>query len=179
MPSHTLPELVFDASSLITATRFEVKGRPILDYILNKYHVVIPEAVKVEVVDEGLRGGYPDAVILNERVNAAKITVLAAVAHPDLEVVLTDYGLEKGDRALLQICRARDKHLWAVTDDRLLYIVLNRFGLRPCFLPDVLEWLVAEKIWTLALGETALQAIQSRYRLGFIRHSLERMNGRL
>jgi hypothetical protein len=89
MPSETLPELIFDASSLITSARFEVNGQPILDCILDKYHVVVPEAVKVEVIDEGLRGGYSDAIVLNERVQAAKITVLTPTAgQANLEAIL-------------------------------------------------------------------------------------------
>ena len=175
-----MPELIFDASSLIAAVRFEVDGQPVLDHVLAKCQVLIPEVVKIEAIDEGLRGGYPDAAILDQRVKSGDLKVIGpASAQPNLESVLDDYGLEEGDKALLRLCRNREKYLWAVVDDRLLYIVLNRFVLRPRFLPDVIEWLVNEKLWTLELGETALKAIRPRYRAGFISHSLERINGRL
>ena len=180
MSSQTLPELIFDASSLIAAVRFEVEGHPILDHILAKCQIFIPEAVKIEAIDEGLRGGYPDAVLLDRRVKSGSLNVIGTTpTQPNLESVIDDYGLEEGDKAFLRLCRERENYLWAVVDDRLLYIVLNRFDLRPRFLPDVIEWLVTEKMWSLELGEATLKAIRPRYRVGFISHSLERINGRL
>ena len=68
--------LVFDASALITAARFEVEGTTILDHILPHYRVVIPETVKVEVVDAGLQGHYADAVLLAERVKTGVLQVI-------------------------------------------------------------------------------------------------------
>jgi hypothetical protein len=175
-----MSDLIFDASSLIAAVRFEVDGQTVLDHILAKCQILIPEAVKIEAIDEGLRGGYPDAVILDRRVKSGSLNVIRPVTtQANLESVLDDYGLEEGDKALLLLCRNQEKYLWAVVDDRLLYIVLNRFDLRPRFLPDVIAWLVPEKFWTLSLGEATLKAIQPRYRAGFISHSLERINGRL
>jgi hypothetical protein len=175
-----MPGLIFDASSLIAATRFEVGKQPIIDYILNDLKVVIPEEVKVEVVDQGLVRGYSDAVLLDQRVKAAAIEVTASkTTHPILETILHEYGLEDGDRAIVRICREISDYEWVVVDDRLLYIVLNRFGLRPSFLPDVIEWLVTENKWKQSLAESVLQTIRPRYRSGFITHSLERLNGRV
>ena len=66
-----------------------------------------------------------------------------------------------------------------VVDDRLLYIVLNRFEMRPRFLPDVMVWLVQQSNWPPELAYRALDAVRPRYRSGFVTHSLEQLKGTL
>lgn len=66
-----MPGMIFDASSLIAAARFEVENQPIIDYILNDLQVRIPQEVKVEVVDQELERGYSDRVNLSRAIPGA------------------------------------------------------------------------------------------------------------
>jgi hypothetical protein len=172
--------LVFDASALISAARFEVLGVPILDHILSCSHLLIPRAVKIEVVDAGLKRGYPDALLLQERINSSEIGVIETQsAAGAFQTVLDDYGIEVGDKDLLLACRQFSDYDFVVVDDRLLYIILNRFDMRPRFLPDVPVWLARQGCWSEELAGKVLNAIRSRYRSGFITHSLEQLKGNL
>jgi len=169
---------VFDASALISAARFEIAGTPILDHILPHCRLIIPETVKLEVVDAGLSGGYSDATLLAERIDSAAIRVITT--QPDVgpfQMILDDYGIEAGDKDLLRLCRQSPSYRFAVVDDRLLYIILNRFEMRPRFLPDVMVWLAQHGDWSEDLARRALDAVRARYRSGFITHSLEQLKG--
>jgi hypothetical protein len=170
--------LVFDASALITAARFEVNGISILDHILSHCRILIPETVRTEVVDAGLQGGYADAILLSERINSGVIQV--AMTQPKASAfqrVLDDYGIEAGDKDLLWLCRQLSNYEFAVVDDRLLYVILNRFEMRPRFLLDVMVWLAKRGDWPEDLARQALEVVRLRYRSGFITHSLEQLKG--
>lgn len=173
-------KLVFDASALITAARFEVDGTPILDQILLGAHLWIPAMVKRETVDTGLEQGYTDAFLLQQRIRSGEIQVVNTSPEVSaFQVVLDDYGIEAGDKDLLWACRQFLDYDFVVVDDRLLYIILNRFGMHPCFLPDVLVSLAHRGRWSAELARKALDEIRPRYRLGFITHSLEQLKGNL
>jgi len=64
-----------------------------------------------------------------------------------------------------------------VVDDRLLYLILHRFAMRPIFLPDLIVVMAEEGAITEEIGEQLLEAIRSRYRTGFIEHSLLMLKG--
>jgi len=172
--------LVFDASALIAAARFEIGRTPILDHILPHGCLLIPETVRAEVVDAGLRGRYPDAVLLSERIKSGAIQVMTTSPEAGaFRAVLDDYDIEAGDKDLLWLCRQSSDYEFAVVDDRLLYIILNRFEMRPRFLPDVMVWLAQQGDWSEDLARQALEAVRPRYRSGFITHSLEQLKGSL
>ncbi len=172
--------LVFDARALIAAARFELQKIPILDYILPHCRLISPETVKVEAVDAGLQGNYPDAVLLAERVKSGAIQVMTTKPEAGVfQTILDDYGIEAGDKDLLWLCHQLSSYEFTVTDDRLLYIILNRFGMRPRFLPDVIVWLAQQGNLSQYLARQALEAVRPRYRSGFITHSLEQLKGSL
>lgn len=66
-----------------------------------------------------------------------------------------------------------------VVDDRLLYLILHRFAMRPIFLPDLIIAMSKEGAITEDIGEQLLEAIRSGYRTGFIEHSLHVLRGAL
>jgi hypothetical protein len=172
--------LLFDASALITTARFEIMGTPILDHIIACCQLVVPQTVKVEVVDAGLQGGYADAALLDARIGSGAILVMATQPQPGaFQTVLDDYGIEAGDKDLLWLCRQTQGYEFAIVDDRLLYIVLSRFQMRPRFLPDLVVWLVQQGHWTVDLAHAALNVSRPRYRAGFVTHSLEQLKGSL
>lgn len=170
--------LVLDSSALITAARFDVEGTSVLDHILTHCRLLIPETVKTEVVDAGLQGRYADAALLAERVRSGAIQVITTRPEAGaFERVLDDYAIETGDEDLLWLCRQAPSYEFAVVDDRLLYIILNRFQMRPRFLLDVIVWLVQQGAWSTDLAYQALDAVRPRYRSGFITHSVEQLKG--
>ncbi len=174
------PTFLFDTSALIAATRFEINGQPIIEQILADCEITIPQIVKIEMVDNGLARGYRDAYLIRNYIASAAMTVVTPTpVSPHLQAILDDYQLETGDQDLIRLARQMSQYQAVVVDDRLLYIVLNRFGLTPYFLPDVLVWLVTQRYWTTKQGQNALQAITPRYRKGFISHSLAIIEERL
>ena len=66
---------------------------------------------------------------------------------------------------------------YVVVDDRLLYLILHRFAMRPIFLPDLIVAMANERAITEEIGEQLLEAIRPRYRNGFIEHSLLMLKG--
>jgi len=169
---------VFDASALITAARYEIAGMSILDHILRHCHLLVPETVKLEVVDAGLSGGYADATLLAGCIDSGAIRVITTQPEAgSFQMILDDYGIEAGDKDLLWLCRQSPTYRFSVVDDRLLYIILNRFEMRPRFLPDVMIWFVQQGDWPEDLARRALNAVRARYRSGFITHSLEQLKG--
>jgi len=165
-------KLIFDASSLIAGAQFSVANRLIIQHILDYAEVVIPEAVKEEAVDQGLSSGYPDAQALDGLVNARAIKVeIAQPGNSVFEQVIDAYGIEDGDKEILRLCRQTSDYDYVVVDDRLLYLIIHRFGMRPLFLPDLVVRMAQERAITEALAEQMLDAIEPRYRLGFIEHA--------
>jgi len=168
----------WDATSLITCAKFQLEGRLILDHALDVARIVIAQEVRQETVDAGLAGGYPDAVAIKERVDAGRIEVrtVARLSAP-FEEVLDLYGLEEGDKAVVRLALQSADMEATVTDDRLLYVVLRRCGHQALFLPDFIEKAVADGIYDAATGQQLLLAVRPRRHVGFVEHSLRRLEG--
>ncbi len=180
MTQGTRKKLVFDASSLIASAQFAVANQLIIQYVLGYAEVVIPEGVKDEAVDQGLQAGYPDAQALDSLVKAGAIRVEAAQpADPIFEQVIEAYGIESGDKEVLRLCRQIPDYDHVIVDDRLLYLIVHRFGMRPLFLPDLIVMMAQEKAVTETQAEEMLDAIKPRYRLGFVEHARQVLKGAL
>lgn len=173
-------KLLFDTSSLITAAQFGVSGRLLIEFIADYAQIIIPEGVKAEAVDIGLQAGYSDALELDRFIKARAITVAKAQpADPPFETVVAAYDVEPGDVEILRLCRLTPDYDYVVVDDRLLYLILHRFAMRPIFLPELIVVMAKERVITEEIGEQLLEAIRSRYRTGFIEHSLLMLKGML
>jgi hypothetical protein len=146
--------------------------------MLDLAKIVITREVRQETVDAGLTGGYPDAVVIKERVDAGRIEVrtVAQMSAP-FEEVLDLYGLQEGDKAVVRLALQSVDVEATVTDDRLLYIVLRRCGHRALFLPDFIEKAVADRRCEATTGQQLLLAVRPRLHVGFIEHSLRRLKG--
>lgn len=170
--------LLFDTSSLITAAQFGVSGRFLIELIVGHAQVIMPEGVKAEAVDFGLRAGYSDALELDRLIKAGAITVVKAQpADPPFETIVTAYDVEPGDVEILRLCRLTSDYDHVVVDDRLLYLILHRFAMRPIFLPDLIVAMAKERAISEDMAKLLLEAIRSRYRTGFIEHSLLMLEG--
>lgn len=173
-------KLLFDTSSLITAAQFGVGAQFLIEFVAGYAQVIIPEGVKAEAVDLGLQAGYSDALELDRLIKAGAITVAKAQpADPPFETVVAAYDVEPGDVEILRLCRLTSDYDHVVVDDRLLYLILHRFTMRPIFLPDLIVVMAKERAITEEIGEQLLKAIRSRYRTGFIEHSLLMLKGML
>src|SRR5215467_2271517 len=112
----------WDATSLITCAKFQIGGRVVLDYALEAGRIVLSREVQHETVDAGLVGGYPDAMVIKERIDAGhiEVRVVARMSAP-FEEVLDLYGLQEGDKAVVRLALQATDVVATVTDDRLLY----------------------------------------------------------
>jgi hypothetical protein len=59
----------------MTCAKSQLDGRLILDYVLGVARFVITREVQQETVEAGLAGGYPEAVVIKERIDAGRIEV--------------------------------------------------------------------------------------------------------
>lgn len=169
---------IWDATSLITCAKFQVEGVLVLDYALRAGTIVIPDDVRKETIDAGLIGGYADAVELKARLDGGQIEVRTAPKLTDpFEELLSFYGLQEGDKAVLRLALHAKDSDGVVTDDRLLFVVLHRCGQRSLFLPDFVECLVADGVLDAELGKRLLWAMRPRLPVGFVEHSLRRIEG--
>jgi hypothetical protein len=168
----------WDATSLITCAKFQVDGCLVLDYMLDAAKVLITEEVRQETVDAGLAGGYPDAVEIKARIDSGQVEVrtVARLSDP-FEEVLDLYGLQEGDKAVIRLALQAADVGATVTDDRLLFVVLRRCGREALFLPDFVEKAVADGVLDSTTGQKLLLAVRPRLPLGFVEHSLRRLEG--
>ena len=168
----------WDATSLITCAKFQLEGRLILDYVLDIADIVISTEVQQETVEAGLAGGYPDAVAIEERIDAGRIEVrTVARTSARFEEVLDLYGFQEGDKAVVRLALTAADVAATVTDDRLLYIMLHRCGHQALFLPDLIEKAVADNVCDATTGQQLLLAISPHLQKGFVEHSLGRLEG--
>jgi hypothetical protein len=171
---------LWDAAPLITCARFQVDGRLVLDYALDAGAIVIVEEVRRETVDAGLAGGYPDAVEIGSRVDTSRVEVRTATQlSTTFEDVLDLYGVQEGDKAVVRLALQAGDVDAVVTDDRLLFIVLHRCGRRALFLPDFVEQAVTNGAFDSHTGQRILLATRPRLPVGFVEHSLRRLEGTL
>ena len=72
--------IILDSSPLIHLTKF---GK--MDYILNTFDIIsIPDAVFNEVVEEGIKNGYSDAILIKNYISADKIRMVSVKKHDPL-----------------------------------------------------------------------------------------------
>ena len=125
-----------------------------------------------------MQAGYPDALELDRLIKAGTITIeKAQPADPPFETVVAAYDVEPGDVEILRLCRHTSDYDCVVVDDRLLYLILHRFAMRPIFLPDLIVAIAKEGAITEDIGQQLLKGIRSRYRTGFIEHSVQMLKG--
>lgn len=164
-------KLIFDAGPLITACKFSIAGKLIIDYLLECCQITVATSVRDEVVVAGNR--YPDSSAARHRISAGKITVTSP--QPDLvEVALiAPYGLGVGEVDSIQLGGHPDwKDATLVIDDHLAYLVSDRLGRRKRFLLDVIFDLVRTGKLSAPLAVSMVQAIRVRYPAAFVEHTL-------
>lgn len=160
---------VFDASSLITACRFETQGKLMVDHLLSGCRIVIAPSVEEEVAIRG--AGYPDGVVAGERIAQGVIRVVP-VATRKWARHLANYALGDGEKDSIELCGQVEEVETLVTDDYLAFVAATRLGLKAWMLPDLVLELTRGGSLTAEMAEGILCTIRPRYRVGVIEHSL-------
>jgi predicted nucleic acid-binding protein len=164
-------DLILDAGPLITICKFEVAGRLVIDHILGCCRITVAASVRDEVIVSGAR--YPDAKEAQRRIEHGEISVLAPSPHPDLEALITPYGLGDGERDSILLTEHVDLRVATlVIDDHLAYLVSDRLGRRKRFLLDLIVDLFNTAGLSQRLAMEMARAVQSRYPPAFVEHTL-------
>jgi predicted nucleic acid-binding protein len=161
--------VVFDASPLITACKFESQGKLVIDHLLPECCIMISSSVEEEVAVLG--AGYPDGVAAGERIVQGVIHVEPVTARKWARH-LADYALGDGEKDSIELCGQVEEVEALVTDDYLAFVAATRLGLKAWMLPDLVLQLAEHGSLTTEVAEAILQVIRPRYRVGVIEHSL-------
>ena len=132
-------KLLMDADCLIKLTKAGLKG-----FIGTKYTILIPEAVKREVVDAGKEKRCSDAFAVEKNIDDNLITIAE---------FSSDYAT--GDEALIALFRKEDYDTVA-TDDRKLIRRL-KIGSIPFILPALIIYQLLEN--KIIKRKTAIEAL--------------------
>jgi hypothetical protein len=163
--------LIFDAGPLITACKFSVAGRLIIDYILDYCRITVPASVRDEVVIAG--ASYPDADAARGRIAREQIAVLVPISDPDVDPLIAPYNLGDGERdSILLTGHADLSEAMLVIDDHLAYLVCDRLGRRKRFLLDAIVDLVDGGRLDRDLAREIVEAIRTRYPPAFVEHTM-------
>ena len=164
-------KLIFDAGPLITACKFDVRGRLVVDYIRDHYEIIVATSVCEEVIVAGAR--YPDAQAARERIDNGRIDVLAPPTELDLGRLLEPYNLGIGEyESILLTQHSEAQNAVVIIDDHLAYLVSDRIGCRQRFLLDVILDMGTHDKLNSYLAIEIVQAIRTRYPPAFVEHTL-------
>jgi hypothetical protein len=163
--------LIFDAGPLITACKFSIAERLVIDYILERCEVAVASSVRDEVVIAGV--SYPDAQAARQRIEQGQIAVLMPLSGSDLEALIVPYGLGDGERdsILLTECAGLEGAT-LVIDDHLAYLVSDRLRRQKRFLLDVIVDLVDAGKLDRELAIEMVDTVRPRYPPAFVEHTL-------
>jgi predicted nucleic acid-binding protein len=162
-------EYIFDAGPLITSCKFVVRGRLVIDYLLDHCQIIVSQAVQREVIVVGER--YTDALEAKQRIAAETIKVATPTSVTTLlERVLRLYEL--GDGECQSVLLAYQKGVCLVIDDYLGYLVSDRLGIQKRFFLDLLVRLTEEAELDQSLACEIADAVRPRYTWAMVEHTL-------
>jgi hypothetical protein len=162
-------KVVFDASPLITACKFQAAGRPVIDHLIEGCQIVIPPRVEEEVAILG--AAYPDGVLAGHRIAGGSIQVVT-LGEPRWSERLAAYAIGAGERDAVELYTMLGDAEALVSDDYLAFIAATRLGVRTWMLPDLVTQIVQRNYLPRDTARVILLAIRNRYRTGVIEHSL-------
>ena len=162
--------VIVDASPLITACKFKVKKKLVIDSLLLGCRIMIASSVEEEVAISGAQ--YPDGAVAGERIARGDICVVP-VTERKWERYLDGYALGDGERDSIELCGQTEGAEALIVDDYLAFVTATRLGLKAWMLPDLVVQLAVRGSLPLGLAKDILEGIRSRYHAGVIAHSLE------
>lgn len=164
---------MFDASPVITACKFEIEGKLVVDYLLEGCGVAIAPSVEEEVAILG--ASYPDGAVAGQRIATGSIQVIPLVGQR-WPRRLASYALGAGERESIELCGQLGDAEAFVTDDYLAFVAATRLGIRVWMLPDLVAELGERGLLLRSTARAILQTIRGRYRAGVIEHSLAQID---
>jgi len=149
-----MPAAVIDSSALI----FAAKTPPLLEWLAEHFApLFVPNAVYVEVVEEGKKRGFAEVGIIESKLAAG--VLVRAHAKP-----LAQDVLGAGEAEALAL--AKKKKLVCLTDDRKAHVVGTALGVKVVSLAAFLVFLSRKKrIPTLALEKCLNTLVENCYYL--------------
>ena len=162
-------KVVFDAGPLITSCKFTVRGRLILDFVLDGGFVAIPTAVYDEVMRAPMR--FADAREARQRVDAGKIQVVAPQLDPSIQTILNLYRLGDGEQQAILLMRQQD-YTALIVDDHLAYLVADRLHVSKRFFLDLIVGLQQAGQLDITDAKAIVAAVRPRYPPAFVEHTL-------
>lgn len=163
-------KLIFDTCSLITASKFKVDDKLILDYLLEVVDIHIPEEVYLEAV-KGFKK-YQDAREIKLRVEDAKIRVHEVMWEKTVLKELENYNIGLGEKELILLYQMSKDFDYAIIDDFLACIICKRFKVDYLLLLDLIVICAQKKLLRNKIAIQMIDAIKSRYDAGFINHTI-------
>jgi len=144
--------IIFDSSPLIHITKI---GK--IDYILRKFGcIIIPNAVFTEVIDDGIKEGYSDAIFLKNLFEERKIEKIEIKQQ---EIVLKNY-LHPGEYEAILLAQQINGLL--IMDEKKGRFVAERKKIEVVTTPDLLLLLCKEKIIDYTLFQSSLGKYASK-----------------
>ena len=167
-------KLLFDSCSLITASKFKLQDRLVLDYILKISEIHIPEEVRNETTR--LRDKYADAREIEKRINRGDIKVHKVKSQQKFEAELEHYKIDPGEKEAILLYLYENSFDFLIVDDHLAFIVCNRFGVKARFFLDLIVHFTNMGMLERDTAFGIIEAVRTRYAEGFVTHSISMIN---
>ena len=161
-------QVVFDAGPLITSCKFSVRGRLVLDFVLDGCSVTIPSAVGGEVMRAPTK--FEDAREARQRVDTGKIQVAMPQPDPSMQAILDLYGLGEGEEQSILLMHQQE-FTSLIVDDHLAYLVADRLRVSKRFFLDLIVCLQQAGQLNVTDARAIVHAVQPRYPPAFVEHT--------
>jgi predicted nucleic acid-binding protein len=104
--------VISDASMLILVSKLDI-----LDTMLETFGmIIIPEGVRIEVVDQGKEGKKMDALLVEKRIGDGKIIVKKISKESEKNKIMNDFNIHSGEAEAILLYLAEKADLLG-TDD--------------------------------------------------------------
>jgi len=110
--------LGMDSDTLIKLTRAGGK-----EVVASAVEIVVPPEVKKEAVDEGKRGGFPDAFEIERNIEKGLIKVVKARKAGETETIVRELGLMGGEAGVFRLFRDGKCKVVASGDQKFLDLI--------------------------------------------------------
>lgn len=131
---------VMDSDALIKIAKSSIK-----ETILSNISADIPKKVKQETVDEGIKNGYPDAIVISRNIQAGKIKVQETKSFKDVEQTILSLNLTGGEADAFRLFNTDKSYSCIITDDQKFIDLIGGLGVPYLTPSSLLVYLVSQK----------------------------------
>lgn len=107
-----------DSDTLIKLTRAGAK-----EPVASAIEIVAPPEVKREAVEEGKKGGFPDAFEIEQNIKKGLLKVPRAQKAKEVEVIIKKLGLKGGEAGVFRLFKAGKCKAIASDDQKFLDLI--------------------------------------------------------